>query len=157
VTSDEQRVDEQRKALAMLETSRRRWLAAGGVLAVVLATGAIGLAATQGAGINSRNPLVPSSATNANATGGNGASVQRVAIITPDEAKRAALGVAPGVASVPDLDSDDGTVVFEVTVTGADGSETDVTVDAGNGSVLGQERDHDDDVAERAEEVPDDD
>jgi uncharacterized membrane protein YkoI len=144
----------------MLETSQRRWFAAAGMLAVALVLGATGVAAVQARDTRDRtDPTYRSSVT---VRGGPTAdehdpNLQRVATITPDQAKQAAQGVAPGTPSAPELENENGNVVFEMKVAGTDGSETKVQVDAGNGTVLAQERErdeHEDAVEDESNEAP---
>lgn len=66
-------------------------------------------------------------------------ALEALATVTPDEAKAAAVKVVPGTVNKVELDEEDGFVVYEVEVTAADGTVTEVIIDAGNGSVLAQE------------------
>ena len=68
------------------------------------------------------------------------AALQAVATISPDQAKQAALAAVPGTAGKVELESENGNVVYGVEVT-ANGTTTDVKVDAGNGAVLSQQTD----------------
>jgi lipopolysaccharide export LptBFGC system permease protein LptF len=54
-------------------------------------------------------------------------------------AEEAALGAVPGEVKKTELENQNGSVVYEVEVVGKDGKLREVTVDAGNGRVLGQE------------------
>jgi hypothetical protein len=54
-------------------------------------------------------------------------------------AEEAALGVVPGEVKETELESEGGSTVYEVEVVGKDGKLREVTVDAGDGQVLGQE------------------
>lgn len=69
------------------------------------------------------------------------ATLEGLATITPEEAAAAALAVVPGSAGDAELGNENGFVVYDVTVTAADGTTVDVKVDAGNGQVLAQETD----------------
>ncbi|MFF2012823.1 PepSY domain-containing protein [Streptomyces sp. NPDC058195] len=60
------------------------------------------------------------------------------------DAVAAALRAVPGTATEAELDDEDGGLVWEVDVYGSDKARHDVTVDAGNGKVLGQHTDEDD-------------
>jgi uncharacterized membrane protein YkoI len=85
------------------------------------------------------------------------AALQAATKISPDQAKQAALAAVPGgTAGTVDLESENGNVVYAVEVT-ANGTTTDVKVDAGNGSVLAQETDQKEgtDGAEAGGEAPD--
>ncbi|MFE7466657.1 PepSY domain-containing protein [Streptomyces sp. NPDC057499] len=59
------------------------------------------------------------------------------------EAVAAALKAVPGTATEAELDDEDGGLVWEVDVYGSDKARHDVTVDAGNGKVLGKHTDED--------------
>ena len=65
-----------------------------------------------------------------------GAALQSLATLTPSQAEQAALGAVPGTVAQTQLDNENGFVVYSVEITGADGTVTDVKVDAGNGTVL---------------------
>lgn len=67
------------------------------------------------------------------------AALSSLASTTPAQAAAAAIAAVPGTAATAQLENADGYVVYQVTVTAADGTVTDVKVDAGNGSVLAQE------------------
>jgi uncharacterized membrane protein YkoI len=69
------------------------------------------------------------------------ASLQRLAKITPEQASAAALAAVPGTAGNAVLGDENGSVVYEVPVTAADGSVVEVKIDAGDASVLAQEAD----------------
>lgn len=77
------------------------------------------------------------------------ASLQGLATVTPEQATAAALAAVPGTAGDAVLEDENGYVVYEVKVTGADGSVIEVKVDAGDASVLAQEADE----AEGADEA----
>ena len=68
------------------------------------------------------------------------AALTALAKITPDQASAAASKAVAGKAGIATLDEENGFVVYEVDVTAADGTITEVTIDAGNGSVLAQEK-----------------
>lgn len=67
------------------------------------------------------------------------AALASLATITPDEAAAAALKAVPGTVTDTQLEDENGYVVYGVYVTAADGSFTEVKIDAGNGSMLAQE------------------
>jgi uncharacterized membrane protein YkoI len=67
------------------------------------------------------------------------AALQSMAKITPDQARDAAVAAVAGTADKVELDNENGNVVYSVQITGANGTKTDVKVDAGNGSVLHQD------------------
>jgi uncharacterized membrane protein YkoI len=68
------------------------------------------------------------------------ARYQKLARITADQARSAALAAVPGTAMSVELENEDGNLVYGVTVKAAAG-ERDVKVDAGNGKVLHIEQD----------------
>ncbi len=74
----------------------------------------------------------------ANETAESGA-LASLATVTPDEAAAAALKAVPGTVTDSQLEDENGYVVYSVYVTAADGSLTEVKIDAGNGSMLAQE------------------
>jgi hypothetical protein len=65
-------------------------------------------------------------------------ALQSQAKITPGEANQAALAAAPGTVNKVELGNENGSVVYDVEIT-ANGTTTDVKVDAGNGTILGQD------------------
>lgn len=67
------------------------------------------------------------------------AALEALATVMPDEAEAAALAAVPGTAAQPELENEDGSVVYGVEVTQADGTVIDVKVDAGNGDILAQD------------------
>jgi len=67
--------------------------------------------------------------------------LEALATVTPAEAEAAALAAVPGTAATPELENENGSVVYGVEVTKDDGTVVDVKVDAGNGDVLAQETD----------------
>jgi uncharacterized membrane protein YkoI len=71
------------------------------------------------------------------------------------EATAKALKAVPGTATSAELDTADrdGSLIWEVDILGKDHKNHDVTVDAGNGTVLNQHTDRDDDAAEDARET----
>jgi uncharacterized membrane protein YkoI len=70
-----------------------------------------------------------------------GADYAALAKITADQARTAALAEAPGVTfDESELDEEDGYLVYEVEVT-RNGQEMEITVDAGDGSILRTEND----------------
>lgn len=71
--------------------------------------------------------------------------LQSLAKVSPADAEAAATAAVPGTAKPAELENEDGNVVYDVEVTGADGKVTEVIVDAGNGKVLHQEAEEADD------------
>jgi uncharacterized membrane protein YkoI len=63
------------------------------------------------------------------------AQLQKLARITADQARSAALAQVPGTATISVLENEDGNLVYGVTVKTTAG-EKEVKVDAGNGKVL---------------------
>lgn len=64
---------------------------------------------------------------------------------TVGDAVAAAVAAVPGTVTEAELDDEDGGLVWELDVYGSDRAWHDVTVDAGDGEVLGKRVDHDDD------------
>lgn len=77
------------------------------------------------------------------------ASVAKSAKVTAAEAVDAALAARSGTVTSAELDEDDGRVAWEIDVLGKDNTWYDVTVDPGNGKVLGTHRDDDGDEGAR--------
>ncbi|WP_406384026.1 PepSY domain-containing protein [Streptomyces sp. NBC_01618] len=69
--------------------------------------------------------------------------------VTVGDAVAAAVGAVPGTVTEAELDDEDGGLVWEVDVYGSDRAWHDVTVDAGNGKVLGKHVSDDDDDRDR--------
>ena len=73
---------------------------------------------------------------------GGGAAIaaqQQGTRIDRTAAEEAALDAVPGEVKETELEREGGSTVYEVEVIGKDGKLREVTVDAGNGRVLGQE------------------
>jgi uncharacterized membrane protein YkoI len=66
------------------------------------------------------------------------AALTAAAKITPDQARQAALAAVPGTAVSVSLDNENGNVVYSITIT-ANGTTTDVKVDAGNAAILAKD------------------
>ncbi|MFJ9678928.1 PepSY domain-containing protein [Streptomyces sp. NPDC101194] len=66
-----------------------------------------------------------------------------------EDAVAAAVGAVPGTVTEAELDDEDGGQVWELDVYGSDKVRHDVTVDAGNGKVLGRHVSDDDDDRDR--------
>lgn len=73
------------------------------------------------------------------------AQLKGLAKTTEDEAKAAATAAVPGTVTKAELENEDGNVVYDIEIKGADGKVTEVIVDAGNGKVLHQEAEEADD------------
>jgi uncharacterized membrane protein YkoI len=71
------------------------------------------------------------------------ARLQKLARITADQARSAALTSVPGTAASVELENEDGNLVYGVTIKTSAG-EREVKVDAGNGKVLQVEQDEKD-------------
>jgi uncharacterized membrane protein YkoI len=69
------------------------------------------------------------------------ATLGPLAKITPEQAAAAATAAVPGTAGEVELEDENGNVVFGVEVTAADGTMSDVKVDAGTGAVLSNQSD----------------
>ena len=68
--------------------------------------------------------------------GATGAALVALATVTPDAANTAAVAAVAGTAGTPEVIHDHGYVVYRTIVTAADGTTTEVIVDAGTGAVL---------------------
>ena len=86
-------------------------------------------------------PQSPDTAGSAANEATNTATLAPLAKVTPDQASAAATAKVPGTAGKVQLEDENGNVVYGVEVTTANGSRTDVKVDAGNGAVLHQDSD----------------
>ncbi|MCR8575504.1 PepSY domain-containing protein [Streptomyces sp. Isolate_219] len=75
--------------------------------------------------------------------------------ISQSQATAKALQTVPGTATSAELDHADrnGSLIWEVDVLGKDHKNHDITIDAGNGKVLNQHTDRDDDAAQDAAET----
>jgi uncharacterized membrane protein YkoI len=78
-------------------------------------------------------------------------ALQSLAKLSADEARSAALAEVPGKATEVGLDNENGNVVYSVDIEKSDGSQVDVKVDAGNGTVVHQDADDGDDGREAPE------
>lgn len=81
------------------------------------------------------------------------AALAKLATVTPDQAKRAAVAAVPGTATTVELSNENGNVVYTVEVTTAKGP-VEAAVDAGNGKVLAREAQDPNEAAE-APDAPD--
>jgi uncharacterized membrane protein YkoI len=70
--------------------------------------------------------------------GSRGAALKAMATVTAAQANAAAVAAVPGTAGTPEVIFDRGYVVYRTIVTAADGTKTEVIVDAGNATVLDQ-------------------
>ncbi|MFD0024217.1 PepSY domain-containing protein [Streptomyces sp. NPDC058382] len=118
----------------------KRKIIIAAVTAAVLVGGgaatAVALADDDGHGGDARTATTGSSAA------GRGTANARV---TVGDAVRAAAGAVPGTVTEAELDDEDGGLVWELDVYGSDRAWHDVTVDPGDGKVLGKRVDRDDD------------
>lgn len=71
-------------------------------------------------------------------TAADNAKPDGLAKISTEQAATAAAGIG-GTTGTPTLENENGNIVFTIEVTKPSGEKIDVTVDAGNGSVLAQE------------------
>ncbi|GAA3823832.1 PepSY domain-containing protein [Cellulomonas soli] len=78
------------------------------------------------------------------------AALTALADVTAEQAAATAVGAVPGTAGTPQLEDEDGWVVWSVVVTDAQGAATEVVVDAGNGQVLATQADDDQETADDA-------
>lgn len=75
-----------------------------------------------------------------------------LAVLTPQEAEQAALAASPGTVAETDLDNENGYVVYSVEINGADGTVSEVVIDAGDGAVLAQQAEDADAPGEAADQ-----
>ncbi len=71
------------------------------------------------------------------------AQLAPLAKVSETDASAAATAAVPGTVAKVELSNENGNVVYDVEVKAADGTKTDVTIDAGNGKVLAQETEAD--------------
>lgn len=83
------------------------------------------------------------------ATGSSASSGGTTARVVVEDAMAAAVGAVPGTVTEAELDDEDGVPVWELDVYGSDKVWHDVTVDAGNGKVLGEHTSDDNDDRDR--------
>lgn len=76
------------------------------------------------------------------------AALQKLATVSQKQAEQAAVAAVPGTVTETDLGNENGFVVYSVEVNGTDGSVTEVTVDAGDASILAQQGQGADDPAD---------
>lgn len=104
-----------------------------------------GSAAEQDEGTEEQEPALNGSVQTEEVAGENEQQEQErlssQATISQDEAKKAALEAVPGTVGSAELGDENGSLIWEVDITKADGSSVEVKVDAGNGKVLAQEAD----------------
>jgi hypothetical protein len=135
----------------MIDTKK---LVAGAVTAAVLTVGAGGaaMAAQQGTlpgqerepAINGSVAAPPETEANDDtetpeSDAAEAKQLESLAKIDRAAAEKAALDAVPGEVVKTELDNENGFVVYSVEVKSADGTVTDVKVDAGDGTVLAQE------------------
>lgn len=156
-----------------MPTSRTKRLLFSGAAALGVAAGAAGIAGAATGG-TTQNPASPAQAETDEAPDSNftssvtvaddtemsetdeAATLEGLATVTSDEARTAALAAVPGTAADPELDNEDGNVVWSVEITAADGTLHEVVIDAGNANVLAQDIEEADDEneADEANEGP---
>jgi hypothetical protein len=149
-----------------MDIRRSRGMLLGASLLALALAGATGIAVAQSSSNSSNpppvrelddaNPAKPSSVTvpasQAATETDEGTALQGLAKITPDQAKAAAVAAVPGNATKVELENENGNLVYKVEVTGADGKQTDLQIDAGNGAVLSREAEAGD--PQSADEAP---
>jgi uncharacterized membrane protein YkoI len=67
------------------------------------------------------------------------AALQKLATVSPAQAEQVAVAAVPGSVSETHLNAENGFVVYSVEINRADGTVTEVVVDAGNATVLAQQ------------------
>ena len=124
--------------LSRISRSRKIAYTAATVLGLLGGGAAVASATTGGSGgADSANPAYTSSVRTADTE--NEHNLTGLATVTPDQAKQAASTATGGSAQQPQLENENGNVVYSVSVTTPDGRQLDVKVDAGNAAVLAQE------------------
>lgn len=83
--------------------------------------------------------------------------LEQLATISAQDAAAAAAAAVPGDVGKVELDNENGAVVYSVEITDTGGGETDVKVDAGDGTVLDQQADDGDEADDEAGVVDNDD
>lgn len=73
------------------------------------------------------------------------AGLAALATLSEADARAAATGAVPGEVGEVELENENGSVVWSVEVTDASGAAVEVKVDAGNGAILDQQADDDED------------
>lgn len=131
--------------------SRTRTIVFTGAAALGIAAGAAGIAAaaTSGDGADTEShdeshddaaeftsSLTVDDTTEYASEADEAAHLATIVSVTPEQAVAAATAQVPGNAADPELENEDGSVVYSVEVTQADGSVVEVVVDAGNASIL---------------------
>jgi uncharacterized membrane protein YkoI len=76
-------------------------------------------------------------------------ALQKLATVSPAQAEQAAVAAVPGSVSETQLDVENGFVVYSLEINGADGTVTEVVVDAGNATVLAQQAQDTNDPADQ--------
>jgi uncharacterized membrane protein YkoI len=76
------------------------------------------------------------------------AALEKLATVSTEQAGDAARAAVPGTVAETDLGNENGFVVYSVEINGSDGSVTEVTVDAGDGTVLAKQAQGADDPAD---------
>jgi len=156
-----------------MPTSRTKRLLFSGAAAIGVAAGAAGTAGaatggqstpsqtpTEAEADGAQDPSYTSSVTAPEAPesqpeADEAAALEGVATVTADQARDAALSAMPGTAGEVELDNENGNVVWSVEITAADGTITDVKVDAGNAAILAQDSEDDSESeADEANEAP---
>jgi len=156
----------------MSENSRFKKRLYAGAVALGLAVGSVGIAAAATSG-NADSSAPADDATEVHEPAFTGSvqapakddslsdadeakQLEPLATISVDDAATAATKAVPGNVGEVELENENGSVVYSVEITDAAGVQTEVTVDAGDGTVLSQQAD-DDEGDDKANEVEDDD
>lgn len=144
-----------------MPTSRSKRILLSGAAALGIAAGAAGIAgaATGGTGDGGAadteehdatysSSLTVDDSVEATSEADEAAALAEIATVSPEEASAAATAEVPGTAADPELENEDGNVVYGVEVTTPDGTVIEVVVDAGNASILATETEEGDDDAD---------
>lgn len=144
--------------------SRTKRVVYAALVGIGLTAGSAGLAAAATGQANAANPPVvaqaerdgeespnyrssvtvaeaPDTGREADNEAADAAKLGPLAKVTAEQAATAATAAVPGTAGNVELEDENGNVVFGVEVTAADGTMSDVKVDAGTGEVLSTESD----------------
>lgn len=133
--------------------SRTQRIVATGAAALGIALGAAGITAAATTGTNGGDsPDRADVAYESSITADPGATPSGLATITETDASAAAVAATGGTAGKVELENEHGNVVYGVEITLTDGSRLDVTVDAGNATVLDREADDDNEHGDQHED-----
>lgn len=128
-------------------TPTKKTIAAAGLAGVLLA----GAATTVAVAAGNNGEDGDSSITGTVEVPSGSTPLADAATVNEADATKAALAAEPGTVDKIELDDEDGFVVWEIDVRKDDGSKIEMSVDAGDASILEQESDDDDGDRDRDE------